>query len=188
MMQISQKKKKYPKNFHKSKLDGLKKLPLPTRAPLFYDYLHFKGCSYLNSKISFNLSVHVAMFLVFHNSFMMLFHILSPVLEHDLMLDNFLITSSLIGTSGCTVICVVSKHFMFLPAELFANYKQSFLTKFPIAPLPLEVSHSCLQSRVRAKLVLPNGNWLRTVRGFHLSYEKRNGKNLSHLQYERFLF
>ena len=131
---------------------------MSARAPLFHDYLHFKRWSYLNRKISFNLSVQVAIFLVFHNPFIISFHILSPVLEHEIMLDNFLITSSLIGTSGCTVICVVSKHFMFLPAELFANYKQSFLTKFPIAPLPLEVSHSCLQSRVRAKLVLPNGN------------------------------
>ena len=32
------------KNFHKSKVDGLKKLP--TRACLFYDLLHFKECHF----------------------------------------------------------------------------------------------------------------------------------------------
>ena len=34
------------KNFHKSKVDGLEKLP--TRACLFYYFLHFKGCPYIN--------------------------------------------------------------------------------------------------------------------------------------------
>ena len=92
MKQISQKKEKFPKNYHKIKIDGLKKLP--TKAPLFYDFLHFKRWSYFNRKISFNLSVQVAIFLAFHNQFMILFHILSPVLDHELMLDNFLITSS----------------------------------------------------------------------------------------------
>ena len=80
------------KNFHKSKIDGLQKLS--TLAPQFYDFLQFKGCSYLNHKISFILSVQAAIFLVFHNPFMMLFYILSPILDHELMLDNFLITSS----------------------------------------------------------------------------------------------
>ena len=47
----------------------------------------------VNHKISFNLSVEVAIFLAFHNTFMMLFHILMSVLDHELMLDNFLITS-----------------------------------------------------------------------------------------------
>ena len=102
MTQISPKKercpknayfdKKNPKNFHKSKIDGLQKLS--TRAPQFYDFLHFKGCSYLNRKISFNLSVEVAIFLVFHNPFMMLFHILMSVSDYELMLDNFLLRSS----------------------------------------------------------------------------------------------
>ena len=82
------------KNFHKSNIDGLQMLS--TRAPQFYDFLHFKGCSYLNRKISFNLSVEVAIFLVFHNPFMMLFHILMSVSDHELMLDNFLLTSSVI--------------------------------------------------------------------------------------------
>ena len=67
---------------------------MSTRAPQFYDFLHFKGCSYLNRKISFNLSVEVAIFLVFHNPFMMLFHILMSVSDHELMLDNFLLRSS----------------------------------------------------------------------------------------------
>ena len=67
---------------------------MSTRAPQFYDFLHFKGCSYLNCKISFNLSVEVAIFLVFHNPFMMLFHILMSVSDHELMLDNFLLRSS----------------------------------------------------------------------------------------------
>ena len=58
-----------------------------------YDFLHFKGCSYLNHKTSFNLSVQVATFLVFDNPFMMLLDIFMPVLDHALMLDNFLITS-----------------------------------------------------------------------------------------------
>ena len=67
---------------------------MSTRAPQFYDFLHFKGCSYLNRKISFNLSVEVAIFLVFHNPFMMLFHILMSVSDHELMLDYFLLRSS----------------------------------------------------------------------------------------------
>ena len=60
----------------------------------FMIFLHFKGCSYLNRKISFNLSVEVAIFLVFHNPFMMLFHILMSVSDHELMLDYFLLRSS----------------------------------------------------------------------------------------------
>ena len=83
MTQTSQKKKKNPKNgflkFHKNEIDGLKNLS--TRTPLFYQFLHFKGCFYLNHKISFNLSVQVAVSLVFHNTFMMLFLILSSVLD-----------------------------------------------------------------------------------------------------------
>ena len=77
---------------------------MSTRAPQFYDFLHFKGCSYLNRKISFNLSVEVAIFLVFHNPFMMLFHILRSVLNHELMLDNFLIPSSMILFLQCSTI------------------------------------------------------------------------------------
>ena len=73
-------------------MESLKKLS--TRAPLFYDFLHFQGCSYVNHKISFNLNVQVATFLVFHNPFMMLFHTFMFVLDHELMLDNFLIPSS----------------------------------------------------------------------------------------------
>ena len=61
---------------------------MSTRAPRFYDFLH------LNHKISFNLSVEVVIFLAFHNPFMMIFHILMSVSDHELMLDNFLITSS----------------------------------------------------------------------------------------------
>ena len=106
MTRISQKKERCPKNgyfdlkiknFHKSKNDGLQKLS--TRAPWFYDFLHFKGCSYLNHKISFILSVQVAIFLVFHNLFVMLFHILMSISDHELMLDNFLITSSVLQMS-----------------------------------------------------------------------------------------
>ena len=36
------------KKFHDSKVDNFEKLP--TRASLFYDLLHFKGCPYLNHK------------------------------------------------------------------------------------------------------------------------------------------
>ena len=101
MTQISRRKERCPKNgyfdykiknFHKSKIDGLQKLS--TRAPLFYDFLHFKECSYLNRKISFDLSVEDAIFLVYHNPFMMLFHILMSVSDHEFMLDNFFLTSS----------------------------------------------------------------------------------------------
>ena len=101
MTRISQKKEKCPKNsyfdkriknFHKSKIDGHQKLF--TRAPRFYDFLHFKVCSYLNHKISFNLSVQVAIFLVFHNPFMMFFYILRSASDHELVLDNFFFPSS----------------------------------------------------------------------------------------------
>ena len=64
----------------------------------FKAFLHFKGCSYLNHKISFNLSVCVTIFFVFHNPYMMLFHILKCVLDHDWKLDNFLIPSSVSWT------------------------------------------------------------------------------------------
>ena len=67
---------------------------MSTRASLFCHFLHFKGCFYLNHKISFNLSVQVAIFWVFYKQFIMLFHILRSVYDHELMLDNFLITSS----------------------------------------------------------------------------------------------
>ena len=59
MTQISPKKERCPKNsyfdkqiknFHKSKIDGLQKLS--TRAPRFYDFLHFKGWPFINHKIS----------------------------------------------------------------------------------------------------------------------------------------
>ena len=63
---------------------------------IFYDFLHFKVCSYLNHKISFNLSVEVVIFFDFHNPFMMIFHILMSISDHELMLDNFLITSSVV--------------------------------------------------------------------------------------------
>ena len=68
---------------YKSKIDGLKKLS--TRAPLFYNSLHFKESSDLDYKISFNLSVHVAIFFCFvlNNPFMMLFHILRSVSSHE---------------------------------------------------------------------------------------------------------
>ena len=113
---MTQKMEKCPKDgyfdkkikiFHKSKIDGLQKLS--TRAPQFYEFLHFKGCSYLNCKISFNLSVKVAIFLVFNNPFMMLVHILMSVSEHELMLDFFLLTSSVVtftdwyAFGGCKV-------------------------------------------------------------------------------------
>ena len=64
------------KKIRKSKIDGLKKLY--TIASLSYDLLHSKGCFYLNHKISFNLSVQVAIVLVFHNPFTMLFHSFKP--------------------------------------------------------------------------------------------------------------
>ena len=38
------------KNFHKSKVDGLKKLS--SRAHLFYDFLHFRGYPFTKSQFS----------------------------------------------------------------------------------------------------------------------------------------
>ena len=67
----------------------------------FYDLLLFKGCYYLNHKISFNLSVQVAIILVFHEPFMMLFHILRSVLDHEWKSDNFLNPSS-VEANGVT--------------------------------------------------------------------------------------
>ena len=76
MTQISQKKEKCPKNgyiykkiknFHKSKVDSLKKLPC-----LVYDLMHFKGCPHINHKISCNLSCKLTIFLAFYNLFMIL--------------------------------------------------------------------------------------------------------------------
>ena len=44
------------KNFHKSKVGSLQKLP--TRACLFHDFLHFKGCSFINHKISLQYDLY----------------------------------------------------------------------------------------------------------------------------------
>ena len=44
------------KKNHKSKIDGLQKLP--TRACLFHDFLHFKGCPYINHKISLRCNLY----------------------------------------------------------------------------------------------------------------------------------
>ena len=71
MKQISQKKKntlkmafltKDTKNFTKAKLTVIKKCQLGL---LYFNSLHFKGYSYLNHKISSNLSVQVGIFFGF---------------------------------------------------------------------------------------------------------------------------
>ena len=58
MTQITQEKQKGPKkgrfvkkiiNFHKSKVDGLKKLS--TRARPFYEFLHFKGYPFTKGEL-----------------------------------------------------------------------------------------------------------------------------------------
>ena len=49
--------------FIEAKLMVSKSTNFSTRAPMFYDFLNFKGCSYVNYKISFNLNVQVAIFL-----------------------------------------------------------------------------------------------------------------------------
>ena len=67
----------------------------------FYDLLLFNGCYYLNHKIPFNLIVQVAIILVFHEPFMMLFHILRCVLDHEWESDDFLILSS-VEANGVT--------------------------------------------------------------------------------------
>ena len=85
---------KESKIFIKAKLTVSKSCPLGHLG--FMIFLHFKGCSYLNHKISFNLSVQVAI-LVLHNPVTMLFHILMSISDHELMLDNFLITSSVLS-------------------------------------------------------------------------------------------
>ena len=92
---------------------------MSTRAPQFYDFLHFKGCSYLNRKISFKLSVEVAIFLVFHNPFMMLFHILMSVSDHELMLDNFLLRSSVNEVHNGSLSLIVQ--------EIFAKNLRGFV-------------------------------------------------------------
>ena len=55
------------KNFHKIKVDGLKKLP--TRTCLFNDFLHFKGCPYINHKISLRFEPYHDHFFDFSQSF-----------------------------------------------------------------------------------------------------------------------
>ena len=81
MIGISKKLKECPKNgyfdkkiknFHKSKVDGLNKLS--TKDCLFNDFVHFKGCPYINHKISRDLSLTMTIFLTFHNRFMILVH------------------------------------------------------------------------------------------------------------------
>ena len=66
---------KKSKIFIKAKLtvglvDSLQKSP--TRACLFRDFLHFKGCSYINHKISLQYDLYSEYFLAFHNLFTML--------------------------------------------------------------------------------------------------------------------
>ena len=58
--------------FHKSKVDGLQKLP--TRACLFEDFLHFKGWPYINRKISID----------FANKFMIFFGLLDLFYDYPL--------------------------------------------------------------------------------------------------------
>ena len=55
-------------------------------------------------KTSLNLSVQVAIFKIFHNPFIMLFHIFRSVLDHELKSDNFLILSMV------TIVFSVSVH------------------------------------------------------------------------------
>ena len=66
--------------FSLSKVDGLKKLP--TRACMFYDLMHFKGCPCINHKISCDLSCKLTIFLAFHfftdHSVFFLFCFLTP--------------------------------------------------------------------------------------------------------------
>ena len=57
------------------------------RASRFFDFLHFKGQPFINHKISFNLRVQVAIFLTFHNCFMMLVHMEVHSKYHLLMMD-----------------------------------------------------------------------------------------------------
>ena len=66
---------------------------MSTRAPRFYDFLHFKGCSYLNHKISCNLSCTLTIFLAFHNLFMILVHMEVHSKYHLLMVHSIQIRS-----------------------------------------------------------------------------------------------
>ena len=66
------------KKILKSKINRLKKLS--AGAPLFYDFLQFKGLSNIFLNISFN-------------PLMVLFHILRYVLDHKLMLDKEILIS-----------------------------------------------------------------------------------------------
>ena len=91
---------KKSKNFIKAKLTVSKSWQLGLIC--FMIFLHFKEQSSFIPKISFNLSVQVAIFLVFHNPFMMLFHILMSISDHELILDNFFITRSVDTTLAST--------------------------------------------------------------------------------------
>ena len=54
---------KESKIVYKSKVDRLKMLP--TRICLFYDFLHFKGCPYINHKISLRYDLYFEHFFGF---------------------------------------------------------------------------------------------------------------------------
>ena len=91
MMQISWKKEICPKNcyfdfkiknFHKSKVDGLKKLP--TRAHLFYDFLHFRGCPFTKAQFSQGALDEIHFFQLFWH-----WHISQKALESKLEIAYF---------------------------------------------------------------------------------------------------
>ena len=55
--------------------------------------MHFKGCPYINHKISCNLNCTLTIFLAFHNLFMILVHMEVHSKYHLLMVDSFQIRS-----------------------------------------------------------------------------------------------
>ena len=59
--------------------------------------MHFKGCPYINHKISCNLSCTLTIFLAFHNLFMILVHMEVHSKYHLLMVDSIQIRSRVVG-------------------------------------------------------------------------------------------
>ena len=81
------------KNFHKSKIDGLQKLS--TGASWFYDFLHFKGWSYKNHKISLPYDHYFVCFLAFLTFLWCLF--IWKYIQNSIFLSGF----NLISMNHC---------------------------------------------------------------------------------------
>ena len=76
------------KSFHKSKVDGLEKLP--TRACLFYDLLHFKGCHFTQPGFTQILAIGISNFLAFLTCLMVPIKISCHLSRHNFLLHSIL--------------------------------------------------------------------------------------------------